>query len=212
MSATIKLIDFFARMIAKDFCLMPRLSHEHPAQKASNRRTEQSKKKTLQIGTFASSFLNEKAIASIPHADLKDILRKYSVVEVVSIVKNLGAETQDYILGALEQNSITRKSVMYSLAYETNTGLDEMTKNSDIIERFHRDLSALSPCIAPVKFNINRCSRNDLLMLPGIGPAIAQRIIDGRKEKPFDNLGELKERIKGIQQQSLAQFQDLAEF
>ena len=49
---------------------------------------------------------------------------------------------------------------------------------------------------API--DINRATLDDLISLPGIGPALAQRIIDYRSEHgPFQSVDEL-ERVSGI--------------
>lgn len=45
--------------------------------------------------------------------------------------------------------------------------------------------------------NLNRATTQELLLLPGIGPTKAQRILALRKRRPFKRLGELR-RVNGI--------------
>ncbi len=45
--------------------------------------------------------------------------------------------------------------------------------------------------------DINKASVTELSYLPDVGPVIAQRIVDARKEKPFQTIDDLK-KIKGI--------------
>jgi competence protein ComEA len=45
--------------------------------------------------------------------------------------------------------------------------------------------------------NINQASREDLQRLPGIGPKLAQRIVDVRAKKPFQSVDDLR-RVPGL--------------
>jgi competence protein ComEA len=48
------------------------------------------------------------------------------------------------------------------------------------------------------KIDINRADLKELVKLPGVGPALAKRIMQARKQKPFANAKELISRVKGI--------------
>lgn len=48
-----------------------------------------------------------------------------------------------------------------------------------------------------VRLNVNRASEEDLQRLPGIGPALAARIIEERRKRPFRNMKDLQ-RVRGI--------------
>ena len=62
--------------------------------------------------------------------------------------------------------------------------------------------------IPPGKMNLNLASLNDLICLPGIGPSLAQGILDYRKKKGcFESLTELKD-VPGIGEKKLAGMAD----
>jgi len=61
---------------------------------------------------------------------------------------------------------------------------------------------------APVKININTATLEELQTLPRIGPAIAQRIIDYRKEHgPFKRIEDLL-KVQGIGERVFEQIKD----
>lgn len=57
------------------------------------------------------------------------------------------------------------------------------------------------------QININTASAAELEMLPGIGPSIAQRIVDYRKDHPFAQRNHIM-RVKGVGQKTFAKIKD----
>jgi len=49
----------------------------------------------------------------------------------------------------------------------------------------------------PELIDLNRASEEDLTVLPGIGPALAMRIVEARRERPFTSARDLL-RVRGI--------------
>jgi competence protein ComEA len=58
------------------------------------------------------------------------------------------------------------------------------------------------------KININKANKEQLIELPGIGPALAERIIEHRAAKPFKSIDELKD-VKGIGDAKYDKIKDL---
>lgn len=56
-----------------------------------------------------------------------------------------------------------------------------------------------APCIAQGPVNVNNATVEQLTDLPGIGPAIAAKIVEYRTAHPFKSVEEVKE-VKGIGQ------------
>lgn len=71
------------------------------------------------------------------------------------------------------------------------------------------EVSAQQPGSGKAKVNINAAGLNELQGLPRVGPKIAQRILDFRKEHgPFKKIEELM-KVKGIGEKMFNNLKDL---
>ena len=86
-------------------------------------------------------------------------------------------------------------------AIEKAGGLTETadTQSISLMEQVSPDTVLVIPSVQETKdlVSINNASLEELDTLPGVGPSIAQRIIEYRKEQPFTSLDDLK-NVKGI--------------
>lgn len=64
------------------------------------------------------------------------------------------------------------------------------------------------PVIKETTTNINSATPEELDKLPGIGPAIANRIVEYRQNKPFSNIEEIM-NVKGIGEKKFAEIKDV---
>ena len=107
-----------------------------------------------------------------PFSSLDDLIRVPGIgVRIIADIKNQGLAYVEY--QGIEENAV-----------ETEKDKNERTNNSQ------------DPCLSG-RVDINSASLEDLIFLRGIGPAIAQRIIDHRRSSPFNSLDDLG-LVRGI--------------
>ena len=89
------------------------------------------------------------------------------------------------------------------------TSADQLVQNQPSDQDHKADVAAVVK-VRKNRVNINTASKEELQALPGIGPVLAQRIIDYRQEHgKFRSIYELT-RVKGIGSGTLQKFEDLA--
>ena len=75
-----------------------------------------------------------------------------------------------------------------------------------------RGMNPLEVSPIQLEVRINTASAPELASLPGIGPALAQRIVEDRQRRGyFLTLNDLK-RVKGVSRRTLERFQGLVRF
>jgi competence protein ComEA len=65
-----------------------------------------------------------------------------------------------------------------------------------------------APAAAGGKLNLNRATAAELDALPGVGPVLAQRIVDHREQRPFTSVDQLDD-VPGIGAARAAELADL---
>lgn len=112
-------------------------------------------------------FLGDRLVDAI---DLVGGLKKEADIDRINLAMKLSDEQKIYVpsIGEELKEPISNISYQESTSQNSSSGL-----------------------------NINNCSGRDLESLPGIGPVLAERIIEYRNSKPFKNIDELK-NVSGI--------------
>ncbi len=60
----------------------------------------------------------------------------------------------------------------------------------------------------PATLELNQANRAQLESLPGIGPALAERMLDAREKQAFSDWADLLRRVQGIGRSSARKFSD----
>ena len=145
------------------------------------------------IGAFLVG-MGIKLTGGIPHADSLPQSQKSVKVKISGAVRRPGwytlPEKSLLIEGIKESGGILPQADLNELK------LSSFLKNGDRIY------------VSPEEIDVNRASLSQLTRLPGIGPTLAQRIINYRKEKGgFRTLLELQE-VPGIGEKKFQQIKD----
>ena len=131
----------------------------------------------------------------------------------LSLLPGVGPQTADAILAYREQSggfeSVEDLSKIHGIGPKTLDKLRPLVsvKSSkvlppvDQLEKLQRHLTTTNRSakiiMGEARINVNTAMEDDLKRLPGIGPAMASRIIETRDQKPFANVDELR-RVRGI--------------
>ena len=65
-----------------------------------------------------------------------------------------------------------------------------------------------TPQLKPAPLDVNTAGRADLESLPGIGPALAERLLAARAQAPFSDWTDLRRRVHGIGPKLAARLSD----
>ena len=72
---------------------------------------------------------------------------------------------------------------------------------------FFLSLAAVTPALSAEKININTADEAALVTLTGIGPAKAQKIIEYRKDNPFEKIEDIM-KVSGIGEATFDKIKD----
>jgi phosphatidylserine/phosphatidylglycerophosphate/cardiolipin synthase-like enzyme len=108
------------------------------------------------------------------------------------------AKTNDENLLLIEGN--THIAQLYTEEFERVSGKTVPSATTPVSR-----ITSRVKTVAPSKPNINKMTQKELENLPGIGPKLAEKIIDGR---PYRNVSDLK-RVDGLGEQKIDAIRDL---
>jgi competence protein ComEA len=119
--------------------------------------------------------------------------------EVKGAVQNPGVYTLKY--GASVSDLIEQAGGLSENADTSQISLAGTLQDRQVV--VIREASEQAPLIS-----INTATLEELQQLPGVGPAMAQRIIDYRQQSPFQSLEEIMQ-IKGIKEKMFEKIREL---
>lgn len=129
--------------------------------------------------------------------DLSKYEKEIKEIEVKGEVKNPGVYQAE--LHASVENIIALAGGITEKADVSNLNLAQDIPDQSVL--------IVSRIQENSKISINTASLEDLITLPGVGPATAQRIIEYRKQQPFNQLEDIM-KVKGIKEKLFSKMKD----
>lgn len=129
--------------------------------------------------------------------DLSKYEKEIKEIEVKGEVKNPGVYQAE--LHASVENIIALAGGITEKADVSNLNLAQDIPDQSVL--------IVSRIQENSKISINTASLEHLITLPGVGPATAQRIIEYRKQQPFNQLEDIM-KVKGIKEKLFSKMKD----
>lgn len=137
---------------------------------------------------------NPEAVPPQPSCDGVPVMLSYQDREATyCLAPATGAQLVS--AASVAEPCATKLSALEKLSAGARLVLTQKDTTCEIIEG---QMPASQRLLFGVKVNLNTASKEDLEALPGIGPSVAQKIIEDRTQNgPFSSIEEL-DRVKGI--------------